>query len=77
MNASCPLRKQHGETICLDGTLWGLTYSECAPPDQRQAIGDCPHCSKQAGVEIISKSSTQIGPVTVNFTVGRIGRRKL
>jgi hypothetical protein len=30
---------------------------------------------KQRAVEIISKRTTQIGGVTVNFTVGRIGRR--
>jgi hypothetical protein len=73
---TCPMQKKYGETICKDGTLWSLTYSDCAPPDQRQAMGDCPHCAKQSGVEIISKHTTQIGPVEVNFTVGRISRRK-
>lgn len=32
----------------------------------------CPQPKKPSGVEIISKHSTQIGGVTVNFTVGRI-----
>lgn len=42
----CPLQKKYGDTICIDGTLWSLTYSDCAPPDQRQAMGDCPHCRR-------------------------------
>ena len=41
----CPYK--HGEFICVEGTLWTLTYSECAPPDQRQAWSDCPHCKRQ------------------------------
>jgi general stress protein YciG len=41
----CPLRTTHGERICIDGVVWELTYSEMAPPDQRQAAGDCPHCA--------------------------------
>jgi hypothetical protein len=43
---TCPLEKKYGDIICIDGTLWGLTYSECAPPDQRQALGPCEHCSQ-------------------------------
>jgi hypothetical protein len=31
---------------------------------------------RQQGVEIISQRSQQIGGVTVNFTVGRIGARR-
>lgn len=44
---ACPLQKKYGDIICIDGTLWGLTYSECAPPDQRQALGPCDHCKEQ------------------------------
>ena len=40
----CPYRTKHGETICIDGQLWTLTYSEMGPPDSRQNIGPCPHC---------------------------------
>jgi hypothetical protein len=43
---TCPLRKAHGEFVCREGALWALTYSECAPPDQRQYWGECPHCKK-------------------------------
>lgn len=42
----CPLRKKYGEFICIDGSLWALTYSECAPPDQRQYWGPCSYCNK-------------------------------
>lgn len=41
----CPFQRKYGDIICIDGTLWGLTYSECAPPDQRQALGPCDHCA--------------------------------
>lgn len=41
---SCPNRKDHGEYMCVDGEIWALTYSECAPPDQRQFWGPCTHC---------------------------------
>jgi hypothetical protein len=37
----CPLANKFGDTICIDGQLWSLTYSECAPPDQRQCMGPC------------------------------------
>jgi hypothetical protein len=41
--ATCPYKA--GEFVCRDGSLWALTYSECAPPYQRQAWGPCPHCN--------------------------------
>lgn len=41
---ACPLQKKYGDIICIDGTLWGLTYSDCAPPDQRQSLGPCDYC---------------------------------
>lgn len=44
---TCPLQKKYGDTICIDGKLWALTYSECAPPDQRACVGECPHCAKK------------------------------
>lgn len=40
----CPLDTKYGETVCRNGVLWELTYSEMGPPDQRQVVGDCPHC---------------------------------
>lgn len=40
----CPLQKKYGDTICIDGQLWELTYNECAPPDQRQYAGECQWC---------------------------------
>jgi hypothetical protein len=40
----CPLQVPHGDKVCIDGLLWALTYSDCAPPDQRQCVGECPHC---------------------------------
>lgn len=43
----CPLQKKYGDIICIDGMLWGLTYSDCAPPDSRQAMGQCDHCKNQ------------------------------
>jgi len=43
----CPLPKTIGDVVCRDGLLWALTYSEMGPPDQRQVIGDCPHCAKR------------------------------
>lgn len=48
---SCPLQKKYGDVICIDGTLWGLTYSECAPPDQRQNLGACEYC-RSHGVRV-------------------------
>lgn len=50
-SAPCPLDKKYGDIVCRDGTLWALTYSECAPPDSRQAIDDCPHCKKRRGLQ--------------------------
>jgi hypothetical protein len=60
--------------------------------DNNGPIVACPFCNReydtpqkrrerefeaaQAQCEIISKRTTQIGPVTVNFTVGRIGKRR-
>ena len=44
----CPMPKDSGDTICVDGVLWSLTYSDSAPPDQRQVTGDCQHCAKHA-----------------------------
>ena len=41
---ACPLQKKYGDIICIDGMLWGLTYSEMAPPDSRQALGPCDYC---------------------------------
>lgn len=41
----CPYK--HGEFVCDSGMLWALTYSECAPPDQRQAWKDCPYCTTE------------------------------
>ena len=41
-------------------------------------IPRCPACGLGPEVEAVSRTSTQGGPVTVNFTVGRItptGRR--
>lgn len=43
----CPLQNQYGDVICIDGLLWGLTYGDCAPPDQRQCIGDCEYCKRK------------------------------
>lgn len=43
----CPLDKPYGETVCRNGVLWTLTYSEMGPPDSRQAWGECPHCAKK------------------------------
>jgi hypothetical protein len=44
--AKCPNDKQYGERVCRGGYLWELTYSEMAPPDQRQNTGiPCPSCS--------------------------------
>lgn len=40
----CPLARSHGETICKDGYLWQLTYSEMGPPGSRQNSGPCPFC---------------------------------
>jgi len=37
----CPLDKRYGDLVCRDGMLWGLTYSEMAPPDSRQCMGEC------------------------------------
>jgi hypothetical protein len=39
----CP--NKSGEFVCHDGGLWALTYSECAPPDQRQYDGPCSYCA--------------------------------
>lgn len=43
----CLLDRKYGERVCRDGMLWVLTYSDSAPPDQRQCEGPCPHCSKK------------------------------
>jgi hypothetical protein len=48
----CPLANKSGDTICIDGQLWSLTYNECAPPDQRQCMGPCSwngHCRRKGG----------------------------
>jgi hypothetical protein len=44
----CPLDKPHGDVVCREGVLWGLTYSEMGPPDSRSAIGDCSCCRVRA-----------------------------
>ena len=49
-NNKCPMNTKYGEIVCRNGTLWALTYSECAPPDQRQCWGECPHCNKKMDV---------------------------
>jgi hypothetical protein len=46
MGFICPLDTTHGDTVCRDGVLWALTYGECAPPDQRQVVDECPHCKR-------------------------------
>ena len=46
MEDTCPLRKKNGEFICIDGILWALSYSEMAPPDQRQSWGPCEYCAR-------------------------------
>lgn len=38
---SCPRDTRYGETVCRNGLLWSLTYSEMGPPDQRQCVGEC------------------------------------
>ena len=43
----CPWNSVYGELVCRDGYIWALTYSETAPPDQRQNIGPCSFCNKQ------------------------------
>lgn len=43
----CPLQTKHGDTICIGGQLWELTYSEMGPPDSRQSAGECPHCLRE------------------------------
>lgn len=41
-----PFHSKYGELICIDGWLWGLTYSEMGPPDSRQSTGiRCPTCN--------------------------------
>ena len=40
----CPFGKEYGATICKDGYLWKLTYSEMGPPGSRQNAGPCPFC---------------------------------
>lgn len=39
----CPRDTKFGDIVCRGGQLWQLTYSECAPPGQRQCIGECDH----------------------------------
>ena len=43
LRENCPYKS--GEFVCHDGDLWALSYSECAPPDQRQYWMPCPHCT--------------------------------
>lgn len=43
--SECPNATKYGDRVCIRGYMWELTYSECAPPDQRQNTGEkCPHC---------------------------------
>ena len=42
----CHYPTKYGDTICVDGTLWELTYSEMGPPDSRQNAGPCPYCAQ-------------------------------
>jgi hypothetical protein len=44
----CALRTEHGEVICRNGVLWGLTYSEEGVPGKRRAMGPCPNCNEGA-----------------------------
>lgn len=41
MNDKCPRDRKYGDIVCRDGLLWALTYSDSAPPDQRQCVGRC------------------------------------
>lgn len=60
MAEHCPYPKKYGDTICVDGTLWELTYSEMGPPDSRQNAGPCPWCSglKRALGEALANTSS-------------------
>lgn len=58
----CPLERQYGDIVCRDGLLWGLTYSECAPPDQRQCLGECEHPSHRK-----TEEKTKAGAVTMSL----------
>lgn len=47
----CEFDTEHGDIVCRNGLLWQLTYSECAPPDQRQCIGECDSLFHRQAVE--------------------------
>jgi hypothetical protein len=71
----CPLDTNHGDVVCRNGVLWALTYSECAPPDQRQAIGDCEHCAR--GLHQHSNDISHMAPVVVPEPVTKAVERIL
>jgi len=49
-----------GDTICANGYLWELTYSEMGPPNSRQNTGlKCPICSGQTISSQLSDSKSE------------------
>lgn len=58
---NCPYKNGY-DVVCINGQLWELTYSDCAPPDQRQPGGACPYCTaKKCGPEDIANLDAYIG----------------